>query len=231
MVLAEAGKISHLFQRQILGKVFIDIVGDIEKLVQIVLLTAVGCIGYRMFQSSVKPSDIHQNAHESGVNGSLIIRFTQEIFFFDFQHQLLRNRMKVRKFLLGNQHGGAEQGDQKIQLTDLDLGQGWLKNNTFSTFRRKKLMDDAWTDKQNISFPQFIMLFANNYGIAVFYRHNHFKRRVPVRRVIFIFIVIIQADLCIGTVICRFVDATEMVDHMYPLLYNFEIKNCFNLFY
>ena len=61
VVFTEAGQVGNLLQRQILRKVFVDLVGDIEELIQIVFLPAVGGICRRMLQGTVKPPDIHED--------------------------------------------------------------------------------------------------------------------------------------------------------------------------
>ena len=123
------------------------------------------------------------------------------------------DRVKGGIFLRCDQHRRPDQGDQKIQFPDLDLGQTWLEDDPFSALRCKQFMNDAGTDNQNISFSQDIVLFSDIYGIDILYRHDYLKRCMPVRRIIFIFIVIIQADLGIGTIVCRFMDTTKMVNH------------------
>ena len=62
VVFTEAGQVGNLLKGQILCKVFIDLVGDVEKLIQIVFLPAVGGIRRRMLQGTVKPPDIHEDS-------------------------------------------------------------------------------------------------------------------------------------------------------------------------
>ena len=62
VVFTKAGQVGNLLQGQILRKVFVDIVGDVEKFIQIVFLPAVGGISRRMLQGTVKPPDIHEDS-------------------------------------------------------------------------------------------------------------------------------------------------------------------------
>ena len=55
-------------------------------------------------------------------------------------------------------------------------------------------MDAAWADQDDIALPQGDDLIITLYGIDVFCWHDDFRVRVPVRRIVFVFIIIIKLD-------------------------------------
>ena len=57
-------------------------------------------------------------------------------------------------------------------------------------------MDAAGTDQDNVPFPQDISLIVALYGINAFCRHDDLHGCVPVGRIIFVFVVVVQLDGC-----------------------------------
>lgn len=79
-------------------------------------------------------------------------------------------------------------------------------------------MDAAGTDQDNVPFPQDISLIVALYGINAFYRHDDLHGCVPVGRIIFIFLIIVQLERGALLIINGFKNAVQGFDHQSVLL-------------
>ena len=68
-------------------------------------------------------------------------------------------------------------------------------------------MDSPRSDDQNVALTNLVFLLAAQDAVGIFRRHDDLKRGMPVRRVIFRFIIIIKTDLSVRAIGNRFMDA------------------------
>ena len=74
-------------------------------------------------------------------------------------------------------------------------------------------MQDAGADNEHISFPQFKFLKIADSPVRTFGRHDHFIRRMPVGRIVFRLIIIVEPHTEIGAVIDDLVCSAKVFDH------------------
>ena len=103
-------------------------------------------------------------------------------------------------------------------LIDGYFAHAGLKDDPLAGLRSEKLVYYAWTDDQDIAFAQMKLLSSTDCIVCIDQRHDHFEGSVPVRGVILVFIVVIQAHLGVGLIVYSFIYAVKMMNHKAALL-------------
>ena len=207
VIFAEACQTGNLLQSKVFGKVVADIVCDKQKFFHIFFLMVDITVSVLLVESFVIPANIHQDFQEFCNDGNLRIGGEIHIFILDFQHKPVDVFIDLWIFFTGDQNGRTEERRDQIQFFQFDMAQAGLKNNSFPCSRGKELVEHTGTYNKNFSFFDMIIVITADNPVVIDNRHDHFKRGMPVRRIVFGFIIVIKTDLGICFVINSFMNS------------------------
>ena len=118
-----------------------------------------------------------------------------------------------------DQNGRTDNRRKGFQFINGKRRKAGLKNHAQSTGRGEQFMDYSRADQKYIIFPERIALSAADYTVGIDKRHDDLIGNVPVRRIVFGLIIIIQEYLKVILKCDGFTDSIQFFYHFYPTFY------------